>query len=72
MLVSTSSSSRCEITKNTSFGTVRNPIKNRRERSKLDTGSTHLYDRALSVVSRVWQVGDVPWAPLEGGTTERF
>jgi hypothetical protein len=54
-----------------SFGTVRNPIKNRRERSKIDTGSTHLYDRALSVVSREWQVGDVPWAPLEGGATWR-
>ena len=25
-----------------------------------------------SVVSRVWQVGHVPWVPLEGGATERF
>jgi len=26
---------------------------------------------ALSGVSRVWQVGQVPLAPLEGGATER-
>jgi hypothetical protein len=25
-----------------------------------------------SGVSRVWQVGHLPWAPLEGGATERF
>ena len=25
-----------------------------------------------SGVSRVWQVGHVPWVPLEGGATERF
>ena len=32
------------------------------------------YDLAtvVSGVSRVWQVGHVPWAPLEGGANERF
>jgi len=28
--------------------------------------------KGCSGVSRVWQVGHVPWAPLEGGATGRF
>jgi hypothetical protein len=31
-----------------------------------------LVSHTHSSVSRVWQVGHVPWAPLGGGATERF
>jgi hypothetical protein len=31
-----------------------------------------IFSHLLSSVSRVWQVGHVPWAPLEEGATEGF
>ena len=37
------------------------------------TTKTGRHDIAeISGVFRVWQVGHVPWAPLEGDATERF